>query len=68
MVDVIAPRRGHELTQDGKPTRRFTEYLEDMTGATNTNTTNTSINTVNISNITSSETFELAPVLPNTTT
>ena len=58
MADIIPPRRGHELTPEGKPTQRFTEYLEDMTGTTNTNTTNTAINTVNISNITSSETFE----------
>lgn len=35
MADIIAPRRGEELTPEGKPTVRFSEYLERVATASN---------------------------------
>jgi len=38
MVGIIPPRRGQELTPDGKATIRFQKYLEDLADQTNENT------------------------------
>ena len=38
MANIIPPKRGEELTPEGKPTIRFSEYLERLTGQTNDNT------------------------------
>ena len=38
MANIIPPKRGEELTPDGKPTVRFSEYLESLTNQTNDNT------------------------------
>ena len=38
MANIIPPRRGEELTPEGRPTIRFSEYLERLTAQTNDNT------------------------------
>ncbi len=38
MANIIPPKRGEELTPDGRPTVRFSEYLERMSKQTNDNT------------------------------
>lgn len=38
MADIIPPRRDEVLTPGGNPTRRFSEYLESITGSVNTAT------------------------------
>ena len=42
MVDIIPPRRAEQLTLEGRPTVRFSEYLELLASATNDNTANVS--------------------------
>ena len=32
---IIAPRRGQPLTEEGAPTNRFAEYLEEVANTTN---------------------------------
>ncbi len=49
MVDIIPPRRGEELTPDGKPTTRFSEYLERITDVTNTTTSE--VNSLALENV-----------------
>ena len=39
MADVIPPRRDEQLTQDGVPTLRFSEYLEELGQNSNVTTT-----------------------------
>lgn len=39
MADVIPPRRDEQLTSDGIPTLRFSEYLEEIAQNNNTVTT-----------------------------
>ncbi len=39
MVDIIPPRRDEFLTENGVPTLRFSEYLENLAGSVNTVTT-----------------------------
>lgn len=39
MVDLIPPRRDESLTENGVPTLRFSEYLENIAGSVNTVTT-----------------------------
>ena len=38
MAEIIPPRRGEEITADGKATTRLSEYLEELTRQTNTST------------------------------
>jgi hypothetical protein len=38
MANIIPPRRNELLTKDGMPTRRFIEYLEQLTITTNSST------------------------------
>ena len=40
MADIIPPRRGEQLTPEGKPTTRFAEYLERLTNDANDSTDN----------------------------
>ena len=49
MVDIIPPRRGEELTPDGKPTVRFSEYLERLTSVTNDTTSE--VNSLALENV-----------------
>jgi len=49
MVDIIPPRRGEELTPEGKPTTRFSDYLERLTETTNTNTSE--VNSLTLENV-----------------
>ena len=37
MAELIPPRRDEFLTADGIPTRRFSEYLEQLASQTNNN-------------------------------
>ena len=36
MADIIPPRRGEEITREGKASTRLSEYLELLTAQTNT--------------------------------
>lgn len=47
MADVIPPRRDEQLTQDGIPTLRFAEYLEEI--AQNNNTVTTIVSSTTLS-------------------
>jgi len=38
MAEIIPPRRGEEITKDGKASVRLSEYLEELTRQTNTST------------------------------
>lgn len=38
MADIIPPRRGEEITSDGKATTRLSDYLLLLTSQTNSNT------------------------------
>jgi hypothetical protein len=38
MADIIPPKRGEEITNQGKASLRLSEYLEALTTQTNTNT------------------------------
>lgn len=38
MADIIPPRRGEEITKDGKASVRLSEYLELLTSRTNEST------------------------------
>lgn len=38
MAEIIPPRRDEVLTPAGSPTKRFSEYLESITGSVNTAT------------------------------
>ena len=49
MADIIPPRRGEELTPDGKPTVRFSEYLESLTSVTNDTTSE--VNSLALENV-----------------
>ncbi len=49
MVDVIPPRRAEQLTFEGRPTVRFSEYLERLTSATNESTA--SVNALRLENV-----------------
>lgn len=50
MVDIIAPRRGENVTdKNGLPTVRFYEYLEAVATQTNKTTPDTDVDTLSIS-------------------
>jgi len=43
MAEIIAPRRGQFLTENGLPTQRFVEYLEALATQTNDTTTQSDV-------------------------
>ena len=49
MVDIIPPRRDEVLTPEGSPTKRFSEYLENI--ASTVNTTSTGLNSISLENV-----------------